>query len=91
MEEEKKIEVKLKSYRVREIYEIDGSVGCVEYQLTEKLDKRSLMRRAKELNGDSDRRIITVETIGSVTETYLVPLSTVLCCEKKRNEDEKEN
>lgn len=88
--EEKKIEVKLKSYRVREIYEIGGSVGCVEYQLTDKLDKRSLMRRAKELNSDSDRRIITVETIGSITETYLVPLSTVLSCEKK-NEDEKEN
>ena len=90
MEKEKKIEVKLKSYRVREIYEIGGSVGCTEYQITDRLDKRELMRRAKELNSNSDRRIIAVETLGSVTETYLVPLSTVLSCEKK-NEDEKEN
>lgn len=90
MEKREKIEVKLKSYRVREIYEIGGSVGCTEYQITDRLDKRALMRRAKELNSDSDRRIITVETLGSITETYLVPLSTVLSCEKK-NEDEKEN
>ena len=89
--EEEKIEVKLKSYRVREIYEIGGSIGCSEYQITDKLDKRTLIRRAKENNSDSERRIITVETLGSITETYLVPLSTVLSCEKKKNEDEKEN
>lgn len=89
--EKKKIEVKLRSYRVREIYEIGGSVGSTEYQITDRLDKRELMRRAKELNSDIERRIIAVETIGSVTETYLVPLSTVLSCEKKKNEDEKEN
>lgn len=88
--DEKKIEVKLKSYRVREIYEIGGSVGCTEYQITDRLGKKELMRRAKELNSDTDRRIISLETLGTVTETYLVPLSTVLSCEKK-NDDEKEN